>query len=81
MFRRQLSDNNEQFPVREKYYDDDDDGGGDDDGGDDDDDEDTADKENDIMNFLQDNQYVIGGILAVCIVGIGFSVYYNHKNK
>tara|TARA_A100001015_G_scaffold252508_1_gene292149 strand:+ start:1308 stop:1550 length:243 start_codon:yes stop_codon:yes gene_type:complete len=80
MFRRQLSDNNEPFmeyAERERYYDD----GGYDDDDDDDDDEDTADKENDIENFLIGNQYVIGGILAVCVVGIGFSVYYNHKNK
>ena len=77
MFRRQFSNNSEQFMAyaeREKYYD----AGDDYDGGDD---EDTADREDDIMDFLQDNQYVIGGILVVCIVGIGFSVYYNHKNK
>tara|TARA_A100001015_G_scaffold286231_1_gene354645 strand:- start:1934 stop:2095 length:162 start_codon:yes stop_codon:yes gene_type:complete len=37
----------------------------------------TKEQEDDIMTYLDDNKFIIGGILLVIVIGIFLSTYYN----
>ena len=37
----------------------------------------TKEQEDDIMTYLKDNKFIIGGILLVIVIGILLSTYYN----